>query len=276
MRKPSKLPSKLSRLRGPSSLLLAHREIVDLPNYEDNIAMEPPPKGSARLQPSHGLAETVAGGDAMDDSALRTLHQSLKRVMSDDLGLMSEICKALGVPRPAGESHATACSQAAAACVHSYKSRLVNGAPDEGRLEETLHASLQRVLSAPLDIDDIRKTIRSYPAAGAATPLTASATCTAPSKPAKAARNTRPACCKTPPCVESDPCDIATEFTVLKFSNDRKRSLSARKSGAHTEQNQRSTQKMPRRDTTSGRKETHKNSVRRNIGIGPNAPAAGA
>jgi len=168
MRKPLKFAPRLNaadlsedialRRKGPSCLLLSQGESDA---YEDPTT-EYAPASPKRLEVPRFEEPMTAGGDMMDDSALRTLHNSLQRVMSEE-DLMSEIYRALKIPQflasNAGESQA-------AACRHSYKARLVHGPVDEGQLQETLHASLQRVLSAQLDIDDIRKTVGAFPAHG--------------------------------------------------------------------------------------------------------------
>ena len=241
------------RRKGPSCLLLSQGESA----YED-ATTKYAPAASKRLEVPRFEETMTAGGDMMDDSALRTLHNSLQRVMSEE-DLMSEIYRALKIPQflasNAGESQA-------AACRHSYKARLVHGPADEGQLQ-TLHASLQRVLSAQLDIEDIRKTVGALPAHGVSKKKMSVVR-----KPSKPPRWTSD---ETRPSLDADTCDIACEFTILKSGNDRARHISARKSA-----------RVARKETgarpAAGRKKMH-DSVKRalgNLGISPHTLAGSA
>lgn len=260
MRKPLKFAPRLNaadlsedialRRKGPSCLVLSQESDA----YEDPTT-EYAPAASKRLEVPRFEETMTAGGDMMDDSALRTLHNS--RVMSEE-DLMSEIYRALKIPQflasNAGESQA-------AASRHSYKARLVHG-PDEGQLL-TLHASLQRVLSAQLDIDDIRKTVGAFPAHGVSEKKMSVVR-----KPSKPPRWTSD---ETRPSLDADTCDIALEFTILKSGNDRARHISARKS-ARVARNE--TRARP----AAGRKKMHDSVKRalRNLGISPHTLAGSA
>jgi hypothetical protein len=265
MRKPLKFAPRLNaadlsedialRRKGPSCLLLSQGESDA---YEDPTT-EYAPAAPKRLEVPRFEETMIAGGDMMDDSALRTLHNSLQRVMSEE-DLMSEICRALKIPQflasNAGESQA-------AACRHSYKARLVHGPVDEGQLQETLHASLQRVLSSQLDIDDIRKTVGAFPAHGVSEKKMSVVR-----KPLKPPRWTSDG---TRPTLDADMSDIDLEFTILKSGNDRTRHISARKSA-----------RVARDETgarpAAGRKKMHDSVKRalRNLGISPHTLAGNA